>query len=367
MSRSMRERIEPHLGVDLSTVRIRQGSDAATANRDLRARAFAAGTIIYLGAGASPDDLGLMAHEATHVAQQNTSELARSSIIRDVTDYLPDVSVDDLIPDWILDGVRSAVRAIPGYTLLTYVTGVDPLSDEAVSVTPADLIETVLTYGPFGAAVGPVLQAIEVLGEIFTYVSDQLAANGLTLARVTADIAAAWDELSVTNGIEGNVAIVNRYVSAFLRDVRNFVGAIVTQVLEMVRAVVVDFAEPLLESPQIAPVWKLTKKVLHYDPLRGVEINAPTVEIIADFLRLIGQEQRLAQMEERGTLQQTADWLDTQVGTFLGLISELGSLFSEAWAAIQPENLPNLLTNLEALAQRARSASSSESPTSQPR
>ena len=28
-------------------------------------------------------------------------------------------------------------------------------------------------------------------------------------------------------------------------------------------------------------------------------------------------------------------------------------LFSDAWAAIQPENLPDLFTNLEALAQRA--------------
>ena len=349
----MRERIEPHIGVDLSAVRIRQGPEAAAANRDLRARAFTAGTTIYLGAGASPNDLGLMAHEATHVAQQNTSALARSSIMRDVTDYLPEVSVTDIIPDWILDGVRTEVRAIPGYTLLTYVTGVDPLSDEPVSVTPAQLVETLLTYGPFGAAVGPVLEAIEVLGEIFAFVSEQLDANGLTLARITRDIGAAWDEFSVTNGIAGNVAIVDRYVSAFLRDIGSFVTSIVDRVLEMVRAVVVDFAEPLLESPQISPVWNLAKKVLHYDPLRGVEVNAPTAEIIADFLRLIGQEQRLAQMEERGTLQATADWLDTQVVTFISLIVDLGTLFAEAWAAIQPENLPNLLTNLEALALRA--------------
>ena len=276
--------------------------------------------------------------------------------MRVVTDYLPDVSVDDLIPDWILDGVRSAVRAIPGYTLLTYVIGVDPLTDEAVSVTPADLIEAVLTYGPFGAAVGPVLQAIEVLGEIFTDVSDQLAANGLTLARVTADIAAAWDELSVTNGIDGNVAIVSRYVDAFLRDVRDFVGATSsTQVLELVRAVVVDFAEPLLKSPEIAPVWNLAKKVLHYDPLRGVEVNAPTVEIIADFLR--AHRPRAAPGADarsgaRCNRRPTGSTLRS--ATFLGLISELGSLFSEAWAAIQPaEPAQPARRTSPALAQRA--------------
>ena len=182
------------------------------------------------------------------------------------------------------------VRSIPGYTLLTYITGTDPLTDEQVSVSPQELIETLLTYGPFGAAVGPVLQAIEVLGEIFTFVSESLDAHGLTFARIKRDIDSAWDELSVTNGIRGNVAIVERYVDAFLHDVGAFVESIVDRVLEMVRAVVAEVAEPLLETPEIAPIWNLTKKVLHYDPLRGVEVNAPTAEIIADFLRLIGQE-----------------------------------------------------------------------------
>ncbi len=235
-----------------------------------------------------------MAHETTHVVQQQHSALARTSLLRDVSDYLPDVSVSDVIPDWVLDGVRTAVRAIPGYTLLTYITGTDPLTDTPVTVGRQELIDTLLTYGPFGAAVGPVLEAIDVLGEIFDFVSNSLAAHDLTLDRIKRDVDHAWTELSVTNSIAGNVAIVKRYVDAFLRDVRAFVVSIVDRVLEMVRAAVVAVAEPLLETPEIAPIWNLTKKVLHYDPLRGTEVNAPTAEIIADFLRLIGQEQRLA-------------------------------------------------------------------------
>jgi phage-related protein len=349
----VRTRIEPHLGVDLGAVRVRRDPAAAAAARDLHARAFTSGPTIFLAAESSPADLALMAHEATHVAQQETVPTARTTLMRDATDFLPDVSVDDLVPDWILDGVRDAISAIPGYTLLTYIVGRDPLTDEPVTAGQQELIDTLLTYGPFGPAVGAVLQTIEVLGDIFAFVSESFAENDLTLARISREIEAAWDELSVTNGIAGNVAIVSRYVDAFLRDVRSFVLSIVERVLEIVRSVVAEVAEPLLQTPEIAPVWNLTKKVLHYDPLRGVDVDAPTVEIIADFLRLIGEEERLAQMEERGTLQQTADWLDTQLVTFTSLITELGLLFGEAWAAIQPENLPDLVTNLEALAQRA--------------
>lgn len=350
---AVRARIEPHLGVDLGHVRVHQGGEAAVAAHDLHARAFTSGATIFLAAGSSPTDVALMAHEATHVVQQQAAPATRSTLMRDVSDFLPDVSLNDLIPDWILDGVRSAVRLTPGYLLLTFITGKDPLTDEPVAVSAERLIETLLTYGPFGAAVGAVLQSIDVLGQIFDFVTEGLAANDLTLVRIERDINAAWDEMSVGNGIAGNLAIVQRYVTALLQDVARFVESIVDRVLEIVRSVVAEVAEPLLETPEIAPVWNLAKKVLHYDPLRGVEVQAPTVEIIADFLRLIGQEQRLAQMQERGTLQETADWLDTQLGTFASLITELGTLFNDAWQAIQPQNLPDLFSTLGALAQRA--------------
>ena len=295
-----------------------------------------------------------MAHEATHVAQQQTVPAARTTLMRDVSDYLPDVSVTDVIPDWILDGVRDAVRAIPGYTLLTYITGTDPLTDAPVPVSQRRAHRHAADVRPVRSP--PSARSCRrstSSATIFTFVSESLDAHDLTFARIKRDIDSAWSELSVTNGIEGNVAIVARYVDAFLRDVGSFVDSIVDRVLEIVRSVVAEVAEPLLETPEIAPVWNLAKKVMHYDPLRGVEVEAPTVEIIADFLRLTGEEQRLAQMQERGTLQETADWLDTQLATFVGLITELGTLFGDAWAAIQPQNLPDLLTNLAALAQRA--------------
>lgn len=339
---ALRSRIEPHVGLDLGHVRVRCEPAAA---RDLGARAFTSGATIFLAAGSSPADAALIAHEAAHVAQQAASPVARATLQR--------LAISDLIPGWILDGVRNAVRALPGYSILTTIVGEDLLTGRPAATSREELVETLLTYGPFGAAVGPLLSTIDVLGDVFAVVSEGLRANDLTLARIGRDIETAWEQFSLTNGIAGNLAIVRRLVEALLRDVARFVASIVDRVIELVRAVVAEVAEPLLETPEIKPIWDLTKKVLRYDPLRGEEVQAESVDIIADFLRLIGEEERLAQMQERGTLAQTADWLDTQLATFRGLIGELGTLFSDAWAAIQPANLPNLLTNLESLAQRA--------------
>lgn len=344
MGLELREAIEPHVGIDLSGVRVKQDGAADAAAKTLGARAFTTGSTIFLAANESPRDLELMAHEATHVAQQHGGGAPQAATL------MRDVEATDVIPDFILDAVRSAVRAIPGYTVLTLITGKDLLTDQPVAVDSKELIEQLLTYGPFGASVAQVLQTVNVIGDVVTMVTDGLAAHNLTLARIGQEVDQAWDEMGLT---EDNVAIATRHIDAILRDVGAFVQSIVDRVIAMVREVIAEVAEPYLESPEIQPVWSLAKKVFHYDPLRGEEVNAPTVEILADFLRLIGKQDALAQMQERGTLQQTADWLDTQFATFTAIKNDVFALFADAWAAISPQNLPNLLDTLPQLARRA--------------
>ena len=354
LSAAVRAQIEPVLHADLSHVRVREDAPSVTAARALGARAFTLGSTIHLGPGSSASDVGLIAHEATHVVQQGLAPVRGPPLaMRAVSDYLPDISVTDVIPDSILNAIRTAVRAIPGYVALSYIVGEDLLTHEPVRIDVEALLDTVLTYGPFGPAVGAVLRGLSILQEIYEAVTSRFAAHDLTLARIGRDVAGAWDEMSVTNGIDGNVAILRRYVNAFLRDVDALISELIDEVMALVRRAVVAIAEPFLARPEIAPIWNLAKEVLHYDPLRGVEVQVPTTQIIADFLTLIGQSARLEQMRERGTLQETADWLDTQMLAFTGIIGELGALFSDAWAAIQPRNLPGLLDTLPGLADRA--------------
>ncbi len=348
---TVRARVEPYLGVDLSGVRVRRDPAAAHAAHALRARAFTVGSTIYLAASSSPADLGLMAHEATHVAQQARAPPLRRTVMPALSDWIG--SAADWVPDWVLDGMMAILRAIPGYTAISYVLGRDPITGDPVTVDVQALLETVLTRGPFGPAVGAVLQTLDVLSGVVEAVRAELAAYNLTTSRILSDVRAAWQEMGLTLGIAGNAAIVRRYLLAFIADIGRLVSALVARVLEMVRAAVVALVEPLLQTPEIAPVWNLTKKVIRWDPLRGQPVNAPTVEILGDFLTLIGENERLAQMRERGTLQETADWLDTQFEIFVGLVVDLGTLFSDAWAAISPENLPQLPTTLPELAGRA--------------
>src|SRR5688500_15775485 len=76
---SVRRRIEPHVGTDLGRVRVRREPAAA---RAIGARAFTSGTTIFLGSGESAADVELMAHEATHVAQQSALPAAGAPVMR---------------------------------------------------------------------------------------------------------------------------------------------------------------------------------------------------------------------------------------------------------------------------------------------
>ena len=76
LSGSIKSRVEPVLGRNLSHVRVHQNDDAQRAAASINAKAFTHQNHIYLGKGESDQNLGLMAHEATHVVQQGSGNLA---------------------------------------------------------------------------------------------------------------------------------------------------------------------------------------------------------------------------------------------------------------------------------------------------
>jgi len=66
----VRSFMEPRFGADFSSVRVHTDSTAVQMNKELGAQAFAHGSDIYYGAGKSPGNNELTAHELTHTIQQ---------------------------------------------------------------------------------------------------------------------------------------------------------------------------------------------------------------------------------------------------------------------------------------------------------
>ncbi|PSN11453.1 hypothetical protein C7271_24610 [filamentous cyanobacterium CCP5] len=79
---STRRRIEPHVGANLSGVRVHSDASTHRATSSLQARAFTHRNHIFLNRAESSSDLALMAHESTHVVQQGASDRNSQGISR---------------------------------------------------------------------------------------------------------------------------------------------------------------------------------------------------------------------------------------------------------------------------------------------
>ncbi len=334
-------------GADFSSVRIHTDPGAVEMNRRLGAQAFTFGADIYFNAGkydpGSSAGQHLLAHELTHTLQQGGTVRRSAYALTPSPLMVQGFGIIDLIPDWIIEGARN----IPGYTLFTFIIEYDPLREQTVERTPIRLIEGLMGLVPFGTAIFDKLQEHGIIDRAYGWISGQLDALGLSTSALLDLLEEAWDELEFP--YDNAIAVITAKFRRLLSRIIRFAESLVSQLMDWIREALVGVAEPLLAENQ---AWALIKKILHHDPLRDEPVEATTVEILEDFLRLIGRETELEQMRERGTLQETADWLDTQLGTFLDLLATLGGLIDAVWEAIQPENLPNILESLESLATR---------------
>ncbi|MDS0301126.1 DUF4157 domain-containing protein [Halogeometricum sp. S1BR25-6] len=329
---SVRRRVEPRLGADLSGVRVHTDTTAATAVRSLHARAFTHRNHIFLGRGESTYDLGLMAHEATHVVQQDEAPATVPQVQRFSLDDLPGIDA------------KKIARRIPGFTLVTVLVGYNPVSDSDVVFNAENLFQGFVELLPFGADVYDALKEYEVVQEAFEWIRKN--APDITLKRVWDTLKAAADEIGLLDVFD-TFDIIEEKFTPLYGEVKEFFWSTVDRIVELVKEAAIGVAEGFLTENGL---WPLVKKVLGYDPLRDEEVEATPTEILEDFLLFIDKEEHLERMREQGTVEETAKWLTTQIETFTGLIDRLGDLFTEAWKAIQPENLLNLATNLRSLA-----------------
>ncbi|RKR05628.1 uncharacterized protein DUF4157 [Flavobacterium sp. 90] len=346
LSGKVKTEMESGIGADFSKVRIHNDSNAVQMNKQLGAQAFATGNNIYFNEGKynpnSKDGKHLLAHELTHTVQQGAAIRRKPDPISPAPEMIQGSLLSFAIPDFI----KNNVRHVPGYTLLTVVAGYDPLNDVNVERNAINLIEGFMGLIPFGTAIFDKLQEYGIIDRVFNWVNTRLGELGLSMDSLLKLVQDAWDESSVTTFID----VARTKFNDLVNRVTTFATSLVDQVITWIKEALIGVAEPLLAENK---AWSLIKKIIKYDPLRDVAVNATTVEILEDFLILIDKQTELEQMREKGTLQKTADWLDTQVGTFNSLLGELRGLITAAWNAIQPANLANIGDSLSALASQA--------------
>ncbi|MEV5409786.1 DUF4157 domain-containing protein [Thermopolyspora sp. NPDC052614] len=213
---------------DVGSIRVHTDRKAQEAAELLGVRAFTWGVNVYLAEGEQPTDLPLIAHELAHAIQQGGEpavqlfggvhdplehEAARASaaaargapaVVRGRTSG---PAVQGLL-GWVrrklaalknrvLGWLRDHARSVPGYDLLAFALGRDPISQDKVDRNAVNLIKGVVGLIPGGAAIFDNLQRARVIQRAYAWFSAEIGKLNLTWSSIRGLFARAWDALSI--------------------------------------------------------------------------------------------------------------------------------------------------------------------------
>jgi hypothetical protein len=388
----VRGMLERSFGVDLAPVRVHQGPQAAPLVDGAGARALTFGTHVVLGSRERATDLALMAHEVAHVLQQQGAPRVQNLGGRDTPDALeheadraaaavaagrparvlghtaarPQFSVGG----WLrrqasaaagaVTGAASAVagavgdivgaafnfirdraRAIPGYDLLAFVLGRDPISQQPVERNAVNLIRAMIGLWPGGALIFQALERYGIIERVGSWVQQQLANLGLAAGAIREALDRFISTLSASDVL--NLGAVwdraRRIFSEPIDRVRQFVRGLVDGVLGFIRDAVL---RPLARLAEGTRGYDLLKLVLGQDPITGDPYPRTPANVIGGFMRLIGQEEKWQHLQQSRAIPRAWAWFQAQMGTLLGFVRQVPQLFLQALRSLQIGDLLNL-------------------------
>jgi len=99
----------------------------------------------------------------------------------------------------VLAWLQDWAKKIRGYTLLTFILGKDPFTDDPVERTPTNFVKAVLELVPGGDKIFENLQKSKTIEHTVQWLNEEIAKLDLTWEKIKALFRKAWDVISVSD------------------------------------------------------------------------------------------------------------------------------------------------------------------------
>jgi len=386
---SVRAAVEHSVGVDLSPVRVHQSPAAAALADQADARAFAIGADVFLGSREDPGDLALIAHEVAHVLQQQGDAAAvqhqspgaadpfeqeadrvsaaavggrsepvvgRTSVrpqyslkswVRDKAAAAADVvssaagAVVDAVGDVIgvaLEFIRDHARAIPGYDMLGFILGRDPITQAAVPRNAANMIRAVMGLWPGGALVLQALDAHHLVDRVGAWLEQQFG----RLRAVAGGIRSALDQFLRTLGPGDLLHLgavwerARRIFSEPIGQAGQFIAGLAADVLRFIRDAILL---PLARLAEGTRGYDLLKAVLGRDPITGEPVPQDPETLIGGFMKFIGEEEVWLNVKRSNAIPRVLAWFRHTLVELRGFVQQVPATFIAAFTSLEIADL----------------------------
>ncbi|WP_457621445.1 eCIS core domain-containing protein [Persephonella sp.] len=250
LDRKLRIEFESKFGYDFSKVNIHTGRYADELNTEFGSEAFTYGWDIYFKSGRynpyTSEGKRLLAHELTHVVQQTSGRTSRKvqgvwgwikkawEKVKDVGRKIYELASD--VKDYIFKKIAQHASKIPGFHLISFILGKNPITGEPVERNITNLLLGVVSIIPgAGWLLEQVLQS-GVVKEISKWVNLKIIELNLTWGYVKKVFSDAINSLSFGD-IKDPVGAINRIskiVSPLINKIRKFASFLVDKIPEVI-------------------------------------------------------------------------------------------------------------------------------------
>lgn len=241
----------------------------------------------------------------------------------------------------LLNEARDFVMAIPGYKALRVVLAEDPITGEEIERNGRNFIEAAFDIMPGGQLLYDKLNELGALTEAEQWIDRRIAGVEALVHNVVSRVETFWNGLTLeslaspTQIFEDAGNIIHGTIS----DIVNFAKDAATELLEIVKrwllTQVVDFIK------EHTTAYPLLTVILGEDPITGARVEKNGSTILSAILELGGEVgiQQRTQMQETGTFQKAADWIDRGISVFGNLLQTITNNFGLIWSVVSIDAL----------------------------
>ncbi|MEM9548290.1 MAG: DUF4157 domain-containing protein [Bacteroidota bacterium] len=317
--------MESQFQADFSNVKVHTDNSSATMNNQLRSKAFTHENHVYFNEGqydpGSRDGQHLLAHELTHVVQQDSSIQRKPQISNTSTTKVQRLGVSDA-----LDYFADKANYIPGYRMFTIILGLNPINMSKVDRSAANIMRAMVEFLPGGGLITDALDNHGVFDKASAWFKEQmdtLNITGGTIRNAVNDFldSLGWSDIFDLGGVWNRA---KRIFTTPIKRIINFAKGLVSTIIDMVKEAIL---RPLAGLAEGTPAYDLLRVVIGSDPITG-DPYPPTAEnLIGGFMKLIGQEEIWKNIQEGNAIDKAYTWFKTALGGLMGFVTEIPKTF----------------------------------------
>jgi hypothetical protein len=266
---------------------------------------------------------------------------AVSGLASDVASFIEEGL--DAAKDWLLGKVRDFVMEIPGYTLLSYILGYDPITGANVNKTPLTLLDAVLDIIPIGGAmVKWVLEYFQAINPVANWLFDSVKQFANLIASVESRFEDFWNRLSIDDCASPETVMNNvaNLFQSIVSDIISFVEKVGGDFLTMVKDIAIKTLATFVQN-HFPDAFDLLTVLLGENPVTKQKVDRNGTNILNAGLKVLGERgsQIKQQMIENGIFDKCVGWIDRSIQLVLSLISDVGNIFDTVWKLITFDSL----------------------------